>query len=195
MKSKSKMACMRTLATTALLCAVSLAGSAHASTIYMLNDQFDSNTSLTGTITTDGTIGVLAQSNITAFDLTVTAIGASGEITNLNNFISPFLGGSAVSATAAALSFDFSANGFFQIANASAAFSACGTGNLCSPNNEVALEALVAGSTSLETLVQQGQTVEFASATPLPGALPLFASGAGVVGFFGWRRKRKVASA
>jgi hypothetical protein len=28
-------------------------------------------------------------------------------------------------------------------------------------------------------------------ATPLPAALPLFASGAGVIGFFGWRRKRK----
>lgn len=27
--------------------------------------------------------------------------------------------------------------------------------------------------------------------TPLPAALPLFASGAGVIGFFGWRRKRK----
>jgi hypothetical protein len=27
--------------------------------------------------------------------------------------------------------------------------------------------------------------------TPIPGALPLFASGAGLLGFFGWRRKRK----
>ncbi len=30
--------------------------------------------------------------------------------------------------------------------------------------------------------------------TPLPAALPLFASGAGVLGFFGWRRKRKVST-
>jgi hypothetical protein len=30
--------------------------------------------------------------------------------------------------------------------------------------------------------------------TPLPGALPLFAGGAAVLGFFGWRRKRKHAS-
>ena len=29
--------------------------------------------------------------------------------------------------------------------------------------------------------------------TPLPAALPLFASGAGVLGFFGWRRKRKAS--
>lgn len=32
------------------------------------------------------------------------------------------------------------------------------------------------------------------STTPLPAALPLFASGAGVLGFFGWRRKRKAAA-
>ena len=31
--------------------------------------------------------------------------------------------------------------------------------------------------------------------TPLPAALPLFASGAGVLGYFGWRRKRKKATA
>jgi hypothetical protein len=30
-------------------------------------------------------------------------------------------------------------------------------------------------------------------ATPLPAALPLFASGLGALGFFGWRRKRKNA--
>jgi PEP-CTERM motif len=32
------------------------------------------------------------------------------------------------------------------------------------------------------------------NATPLPGALSLFASGLGVFGLFGWRRKRKIAS-
>jgi PEP-CTERM motif-containing protein len=34
----------------------------------------------------------------------------------------------------------------------------------------------------------------FASATPLPAALPLFASGLGAMGLFGWRRKRKASS-
>ena len=33
------------------------------------------------------------------------------------------------------------------------------------------------------------------SATPLPAALPLFASGLGAMGLFGWRRKRKNAAA
>jgi hypothetical protein len=34
-----------------------------------------------------------------------------------------------------------------------------------------------------------------ASVTPLPAALPLFASGGGLLGFLGWRRKRKNAAA
>ena len=33
------------------------------------------------------------------------------------------------------------------------------------------------------------------SATPLPGALPLFATGLGVMGLFGWRRNRKNGAA
>jgi hypothetical protein len=33
--------------------------------------------------------------------------------------------------------------------------------------------------------------IEYVTATPLPAALPLFASGLGALGLFGWRRKRK----
>jgi hypothetical protein len=47
-------------------------------------------------------------------------------------------------------------------------------------------------------LVIAGPTLGLAggnqSETPLPAALPLFASGAGVLGFLGWRRKRKQAA-
>jgi hypothetical protein len=31
--------------------------------------------------------------------------------------------------------------------------------------------------------------------TPVPAALPLFASGLGAMGLFGWRRKRKAQAA
>jgi hypothetical protein len=31
-------------------------------------------------------------------------------------------------------------------------------------------------------------------ATPLPGALPLFATGLGALGLLGWRRKKKAAA-
>jgi hypothetical protein len=35
---------------------------------------------------------------------------------------------------------------------------------------------------------------ELSSATPLPAALPLFATGLGALGLFGWRRKKKAAA-
>jgi hypothetical protein len=38
-------------------------------------------------------------------------------------------------------------------------------------------------------------TVTPVTATPLPAALPLFATGVGALGLFGWRRKRKNAAA
>jgi len=37
--------------------------------------------------------------------------------------------------------------------------------------------------------------VDLTNATPLPAALPLFATGLGALGLLGWRRKRKQAAA
>jgi len=37
-------------------------------------------------------------------------------------------------------------------------------------------------------------STSYSTDMPLPAALPLFASGAGVLGYFGWRRKKKVAA-
>src|SRR5262249_20094177 len=37
--------------------------------------------------------------------------------------------------------------------------------------------------------------ISFDAATPLPAALPLFATGLGVMGLLGWRRKRRTAAA
>ena len=37
-------------------------------------------------------------------------------------------------------------------------------------------------------------TIREATATPLPAALPLFATGLGALGLLGWRRKRKQAA-
>ena len=37
-------------------------------------------------------------------------------------------------------------------------------------------------------------TVSAISTTPVPAALPLFASGLGVLGLLGWRRKKKAAA-
>jgi hypothetical protein len=53
----------------------------------------------------------------------------------------------------------------------------------------IGIELFAAGSGN-------GQEVDFdITATPLPAALPLFATGLGAMGLFGWRRKRKNTAA
>lgn len=61
-----------------------------------------------------------------------------------------------------------------------------------------AADVLVANSNGWEAadnMASSPQDLGFYAATPLPAALPLFASGLGGLGFFGWRRKRKAVSA
>jgi hypothetical protein len=57
-----------------------------------------------------------------------------------------------------------------------------------------------AGSNGLSAFVYSGTSkprfggTAFAAVTPLPAALPLFATGLGALALFGWRRKRKAAA-
>lgn len=55
----------------------------------------------------------------------------------------------------------------------------------------------VAGYTAVDTSVSSSGDYSTWSnaATPLPAALPLFATGLGALGLLGWRRKRKAAAA
>ena len=60
--------------------------------------------------------------------------------------------------------------------------------------------ATVAGSYSgtidtTGTLVDVGGRFELVASTPIPAALPLFATGLGALGLLGWRRKRKAIAA
>ena len=48
--------------------------------------------------------------------------------------------------------------------------------------------------TELSPSQYSGTLGSFLVATPLPAALPLFATGLGALGLFGWRRKRKAAA-
>ena len=52
-------------------------------------------------------------------------------------------------------------------------------------------EGLAGGNTGADSLTVNSLSI---SATPLPAALPLFATGLGALGFLGWRRKRKVGA-
>jgi len=78
-------------------------------------------------------------------------------------------------------------------------------------NAQIALNADFAGFKVVSNSLVNGEVIDFgdttpghipisatldvtAAATPLPAALPLFASGIGALGLFGWRRKRKTAA-
>jgi hypothetical protein len=65
---------------------------------------------------------------------------------------------------------------------------------LCSP--PAFLQTLIAGP-HVDDLIADSRGVSFSAVadTPLPAALPLFASGLGALGLLGWRRKRKGAAA
>ena len=51
---------------------------------------------------------------------------------------------------------------------------------------------LLADDTTIASV--QAEVIAAAAPTPVPAALPLFASGLGALGFVGWRRKRKAAA-
>lgn len=56
----------------------------------------------------------------------------------------------------------------------------------------IRVSGLIVGFDDPEAIGTWDITIQ--AATPLPGALPLFASGLGALGLFGWRRKRKAAA-
>lgn len=87
----------------------------HASPITYTLDQTVGSGSVTGTITTDGTLGTLAASNVTAWDLNLLGPGASLTLTNSNSSLE--FAGADLSASATDLSFNFSAtdNGYLLI--------------------------------------------------------------------------------
>jgi hypothetical protein len=56
-------------------------------------------------------------------------------------------------------------------------------------------EGLTGGNTGPDSLTVNSLTVDTLTTTPIPAALPLFASGLGALGVVGWRRKRKAKAA
>ena len=177
-----------------------------ANTVYTYSDvQSQFFLFANGTITTDGNIGVLDASDIVAWDITITSPVAIGglpfTIAGPSNISSVILSGGALSATETNLVWDNSVpnstlsfvtddhvladfKGFilYQSFPGSGTFligvlpGVCGTPgfgcNLEPPEN------------------RSGLTVVAAPATPLPAALPLFATGLGALVVLGWRRKR-----
>ncbi|MEG3122996.1 PEPxxWA-CTERM sorting domain-containing protein [Sphingomonas sp. GB1N7] len=96
----------------ALLAATMIAGAAIAlpasATTYVISQTIGAG-SVTGTITTDNTIGAIASTNITAFNLILNDGTATFNLTNSNGAVG--IAGSALTATATGLFYNFSAAG------------------------------------------------------------------------------------
>jgi hypothetical protein len=195
----------RYLAVSLLL--VGIVGTASASTAYNVNLQIGSTGTATGDIVTDGTVGNIGAANIIDWNLILNdgvsgAVNLLGPSSGNNSFVA--LNGLAVSATASALLFDFSSPSaadaylYFESNGLPVTFLCFGgggaggySGNCASaqPGNVEAIEDQ--GGSIQSTLLSGTQPI---ATTPLPAALPLFATGLGALGLLGWRRKRKAAA-
>ena len=167
-----------------------------------------------GSITTDGTIGSIGAFNIIDWNLIGTSI-INDMTTAFFDLTGPLSGGgsavaNAVNITATPTSLIlglgsgaiippgdlFFTNQGFAIAPESIEF----TSELDLPGPPLTLFTVCVGALTPICISGQGPSTTFAdgkviptppTATPLPAALPLFATGLGALGLLGWRRKRK----
>jgi hypothetical protein len=168
---------------------------AGATTFNLENLQIAPSYSVTGSITTNGATGTLSsQMDISSWNLIINT--GNGPV-DLNGPGSPAT--SAVNYTGLALSV-VGTGLFFNYGLSTASFLEIGT--TTAPNENVVLEDAGQGGGPLlqfndgvdsqsSSSVSGNIQIGTASVTPLPTALPLFASGLGAIGLFGWRRKRK----
>jgi hypothetical protein len=150
-----------------------------------------------GTITTDGTFGILNPSNILAWNITVNDGTNSSTLTMTNSTLTIL--GSDLTATPTRLDFDFSAAtpGYVDFNNAATDFPAKSffdifvDVSLPNFNGDSGVEWGVAYDSLPSYWDQEVAGIRAIGTTPLPAALPLLASGLSALGLFGWRKKRK----
>jgi hypothetical protein len=161
---------------------------------------------ITGAITTDGASGVLSKSDILDWNLNLTFV-PSDTLTKSNGTVS--ITGSDLTASGNHLFFNFGDNnpataGQFEFSNTTTG-SAWGAQSLyvcggpCVPGDAgvefAGLDLMFTGDTYFSDQEAIATSQEFVTpATPIPAALPLFATGLGMMGLFGWCRNRRAAA-
>ena len=169
--------------------------------------------SLTGTITTNGTIGTeLSPSIITSWNLSIDVGTQHLILTNANSHLA-YNDSGLLTTTTSVLYFDFSARHLAGDGSSNQYYlnfdSSLGIVNLFSatygpssfgPQFEpggIGIEQYTPDqpyALNVKYFPEGTQLVEIGAATPLPAALPLFASAIGTFGLLGWRKKRKQAA-
>jgi hypothetical protein len=162
-----------------------------ASITYDLSPLTIGSFSLTGgSITTDGTIGTLASTDITVWSVTITGGSPSPDtVTGTTPYGAFTSATSGLTASSTTLKFDLSPT-------------VDTTNFVLSTNDEngvgydyMTIALCVSADCQYSTETSTAFVIASVAATPLPGALPLFAGGLGMMGLLGWRRKRKSAAA
>ena len=180
----------QTIAALAIALATLSVNSAYASDIVYSVDQIIGPGSVTGTITTDGTIGILSASDIVGFNLTLndgsnTANLSSGTV--INNRDACCSGGvpNSVDLTASLtnLMFNYSGSdsGYFEIGNSSGAICYTNTSNCWGPTG-VGLYSVDGDGRSVYIAQSGNQIIATAVPVPEPSSWALMLLGAGLLG-------------
>jgi len=190
-----------------LLLLVGIARPASANIVYGVNLSLGASGTATGDIVTDGTTGTIGAANILDWNLTLND-GVNGALTLLgpssgnNSFVA--LNGSAVSATASALLFNFSSPSaadaylYFETNGLPVSFLCFGGGGAggysgnCAGGQPGNVEAVEDQGNSIQSTLLSG--TQAIATTPLPTTLPLFVGALGAMGLLGWRQKRKTSA-
>ena len=183
---------------------------ASANTLYIVQDSYSpdgsaiyGSTPVNGTITTNGNVGILAQTDIVDWSLAIGA-GSTFTLTPANSFVE--LEGKNFSATGLDLLWDYGGDSAgLLFANLPSdewdfpkipgvyGFVAYGSGgfaaesDFCVPGRSDCLGYLLADSRSGIAVIGIDPPT---TVTPIPSTLPLFAAGLGVLCLFGWGRRR-----
>jgi hypothetical protein len=190
-----------------LAAAIALSSSpSQATTItYDIDLSVGSTGSVTGTITTDGALGLnfVPNSDFIAFDLLLNDGTTTATISSASTFgVSqgglglllppPFFGDSS------GIGYNFASNIDLTLSTATASLSFCSSPTPSAPCNSAPNISLQIGSDPLLSTSEPREIVEIgtaAIATPAPASLILFWTGVGGLGLLGWRRKRRAQAA
>ena len=179
-----------------IFASLSAAERSSAATVFDLTGTFTDASTISGTLTIDVTAGVVDAVNVTYLGINYTNIlvqgTGTGQTTPGHTPIPIYYG------VITGIPYPF-IDLAFQGTSAVSSLVGYAGGGLCSfdapcgPDDEGLFWATAYRTSNTSAIGLQ--TGQLTAETPLPAALPLFATGLGALGLLGWRRKRKAALA